>query len=173
MNVNHENIIACNDCTNSKYNKNVQLRVGIRIAQKHTCQKSCAAMLELPKFSCLLIEWECCIISGRWHFNEYILMIYAMSCANSAFSLLNLLYLCYFRYLKRKEKMFQVLNPSPYLPLLVSYPWPKYWVVDTILRLVILILDRIYSQQSKEGQDIHPEQIKAVLLDSAGFHGMI
>lgn len=28
-------------------------------------------------------------------------------------------------------------------------------------------------QQCKEGQDVHPEQIKAVLLDSAGFHGMV
>jgi hypothetical protein len=27
-------------------------------------------------------------------------------------------------------------------------------------------------QQCKEGQDIHPEEIKAVLLDSAGFNGM-
>jgi hypothetical protein len=28
-------------------------------------------------------------------------------------------------------------------------------------------------QQCKEGQDMHPDQIKAVLLDSAGFHGMM
>lgn len=34
-------------------------------------------------------------------------------------------------------------------------------------------LDIFRAEQSKEGQDIHPEQIKAVLLDSAGFHGMI
>ncbi|MCD7451815.1 inducer of cbf expression [Datura stramonium] len=34
-------------------------------------------------------------------------------------------------------------------------------------------LDIFRAEQSNEGQDIHPEQIKAVLLDSAGFHGMI
>ncbi|XP_060205382.1 transcription factor ICE1-like [Lycium barbarum] len=34
-------------------------------------------------------------------------------------------------------------------------------------------LDIFRAEQSKEGQDIHPEQIKAVLLDSAGFHGMM
>ncbi|KAK4350117.1 hypothetical protein RND71_029430 [Anisodus tanguticus] len=34
-------------------------------------------------------------------------------------------------------------------------------------------LDIFRAEQSKEGQDVHPEQIKAVLLDSAGFHGMI
>jgi len=28
-------------------------------------------------------------------------------------------------------------------------------------------------QQCREGQDVLPEQIKAVLLDSAGFHGMM
>lgn len=28
-------------------------------------------------------------------------------------------------------------------------------------------------QQCKEGQDVHPDHIKAVLLDSAAFHGMI
>ncbi|RVW45202.1 Transcription factor SCREAM2 [Vitis vinifera] len=28
-------------------------------------------------------------------------------------------------------------------------------------------------QQCREGQDVLPEQIKAVLLDSAGFHGML
>lgn len=31
----------------------------------------------------------------------------------------------------------------------------------------------LFFQQCKEGQDVHPEQIKAVLLDSAGFHGMM
>ncbi|KAK4362083.1 hypothetical protein RND71_017324 [Anisodus tanguticus] len=34
------------------------------------------------------------------------------------------------------------------------------------------VLDIFRAEQSKEGQDVHPEQIKAVLLDSAGFHGM-
>lgn len=34
-------------------------------------------------------------------------------------------------------------------------------------------LDIFRAEQSKEGQDVHPEQIKAVLLDSAGFHGMM
>ena len=28
-------------------------------------------------------------------------------------------------------------------------------------------------QQSKEGQEMLPEQIKAVLLDSAGLHGVV
>ncbi|KAM7480205.1 hypothetical protein LguiA_028418 [Lonicera macranthoides] len=34
-------------------------------------------------------------------------------------------------------------------------------------------LDIFRAEQCKEGQDVHPEQIKAVLLDSAGFHGMV
>nr|AIA58702.1 inducer of CBF expression 3 [Vitis riparia] len=34
-------------------------------------------------------------------------------------------------------------------------------------------LDIFRAEQSKEGQDVHPGQIKAVLLDSAGFHGMM
>ncbi|KAK8710807.1 hypothetical protein V6N13_146116 [Hibiscus sabdariffa] len=34
-------------------------------------------------------------------------------------------------------------------------------------------MDIFRAEQCKEGQDIHPEQIKAVLLDSAGFHNMI
>ncbi|OAY48029.1 transcription factor ICE1 [Manihot esculenta] len=34
-------------------------------------------------------------------------------------------------------------------------------------------MDIFRAEQSKEGQDVQPEQIKAVLLDSAGFHGMI
>ncbi|KAL5791582.1 hypothetical protein ACOSP7_000176 [Xanthoceras sorbifolium] len=34
-------------------------------------------------------------------------------------------------------------------------------------------LDIFRAEQCKEGQDVHPEQIKAVLLDSAGFHGMM
>ncbi|XP_050223963.1 transcription factor ICE1-like [Mercurialis annua] len=34
-------------------------------------------------------------------------------------------------------------------------------------------MDIFRAEQCKEGQDVHPEQIKAVLLDSAGFHGMI
>ncbi|GAU38120.1 hypothetical protein TSUD_318070 [Trifolium subterraneum] len=33
-------------------------------------------------------------------------------------------------------------------------------------------MDIFRAEQCKEGQDIHPEQIKAVLLDSAGFNGM-
>ncbi|XP_055827610.1 transcription factor ICE1-like [Solanum dulcamara] len=33
------------------------------------------------------------------------------------------------------------------------------------------VLDIFRAEQSNEGQDIHPDQIKAVLLDSAGFHG--
>ena len=31
----------------------------------------------------------------------------------------------------------------------------------------------VVHQQCREGQDVLPEQIKAVLLDSAGFHGML
>ncbi|CAK9177480.1 unnamed protein product [Ilex paraguariensis] len=34
-------------------------------------------------------------------------------------------------------------------------------------------LDIFRAEQCKDGQDVHPEQIKAVLLDSAGYHGMI
>ncbi|KAK7282125.1 hypothetical protein RIF29_10685 [Crotalaria pallida] len=34
-------------------------------------------------------------------------------------------------------------------------------------------MDVFRAEQCIEGQDVHPEQIKAVLLDSAGFHGMI
>ncbi|KAJ1417835.1 Myc-type, basic helix-loop-helix [Sesbania bispinosa] len=34
-------------------------------------------------------------------------------------------------------------------------------------------MDIFRAEQCKEGQEVHPEQIKAVLLDSAGFHGMI
>ncbi|OMO52357.1 hypothetical protein COLO4_37240 [Corchorus olitorius] len=34
-------------------------------------------------------------------------------------------------------------------------------------------MDIFRAEQCKEGQDIHPEQIKAVLLESAGFHNMI
>ncbi|XVF49517.1 hypothetical protein PTKIN_Ptkin04bG0018900 [Pterospermum kingtungense] len=33
-------------------------------------------------------------------------------------------------------------------------------------------MDIFRAEQCKEGQEIHPEQIKAVLLDSAGFHNM-
>nr|ABF48720.1 inducer of CBF expression 1 protein [Populus suaveolens] len=32
-------------------------------------------------------------------------------------------------------------------------------------------MDILRNEQRKEGQDMHPDQIKAVLLDSAGFHG--
>ncbi|KAJ6977847.1 hypothetical protein NC653_029675 [Populus alba x Populus x berolinensis] len=32
-------------------------------------------------------------------------------------------------------------------------------------------MDIFRAEQCKEGQDMHPDQIKAVLLDSAGFHG--
>ncbi|XP_002511101.2 transcription factor ICE1 [Ricinus communis] len=34
-------------------------------------------------------------------------------------------------------------------------------------------MDIFRAEQCKEGQDVHPEQIKAVLLDSAGYHGMM
>ncbi|KAL2347098.1 hypothetical protein Fmac_001098 [Flemingia macrophylla] len=34
-------------------------------------------------------------------------------------------------------------------------------------------MDIFRAEQCKEGQDVHPEQIKAVLLDSAGFNGMM
>ncbi|KAI9176321.1 hypothetical protein LWI28_001304 [Acer negundo] len=34
-------------------------------------------------------------------------------------------------------------------------------------------MDVFRAEQCKEGQDVHPEQIKAVLLDSAGFQGMM
>ncbi|XP_030461828.1 transcription factor ICE1-like [Syzygium oleosum] len=34
-------------------------------------------------------------------------------------------------------------------------------------------LDVFRAEQCREGQDVLPEQIKAVLLDSAGFHGMV
>lgn len=34
-------------------------------------------------------------------------------------------------------------------------------------------MDVFRAEQCKEGQDVHPDQIKAVLLDSAGFHGMM
>ncbi|XP_004501748.1 transcription factor ICE1-like [Cicer arietinum] len=35
------------------------------------------------------------------------------------------------------------------------------------------VMDIFRAEQCKEGQDVHPEQIKAVLMDSAGFNGMI
>ncbi|XP_020204310.1 transcription factor ICE1 [Cajanus cajan] len=34
-------------------------------------------------------------------------------------------------------------------------------------------MDIFRAEQCKEGQDVHPEQIKAVLLDSAGYNGMM
>ncbi|XP_075514474.1 transcription factor ICE1-like [Primulina tabacum] len=34
-------------------------------------------------------------------------------------------------------------------------------------------LDVFRAEQCKEGQDLHPDQIKAVLLESSGFHGMV
>ncbi|KAH7522487.1 hypothetical protein FEM48_Zijuj07G0143800 [Ziziphus jujuba var. spinosa] len=34
-------------------------------------------------------------------------------------------------------------------------------------------MDIFRAEQYKENQDVHPEHIKAVLLDSAGFHGML
>ncbi|KAI3463538.1 hypothetical protein Pfo_020204 [Paulownia fortunei] len=34
-------------------------------------------------------------------------------------------------------------------------------------------LDIFRAEQCQEGQDYHPDQIKAALLDSAGFHGMV
>lgn len=34
-------------------------------------------------------------------------------------------------------------------------------------------MDIFRAEQCKEGQDVHPDQIKAVLLDSAGFHSMM
>ncbi|GLT39933.1 hypothetical protein SLA2020_140980 [Shorea laevis] len=34
-------------------------------------------------------------------------------------------------------------------------------------------MDIFRAEQYREGQDIHPEQIKAVLLESSGFHGLI
>ncbi|KAM1626661.1 hypothetical protein ACFXTN_013640 [Malus domestica] len=34
-------------------------------------------------------------------------------------------------------------------------------------------MDVFRAEQCKEGQDVHPDQIKAVLLDSIGFHGMM
>ncbi|KZV46214.1 hypothetical protein F511_24767 [Dorcoceras hygrometricum] len=34
-------------------------------------------------------------------------------------------------------------------------------------------LDVFRAEQCKEGQDLHPDQIKAVLLESAGFHGLV
>ncbi|KAH7529006.1 hypothetical protein FEM48_Zijuj05G0137900 [Ziziphus jujuba var. spinosa] len=34
-------------------------------------------------------------------------------------------------------------------------------------------MDIFRAEQCKESQDVHPEHIKSVLLDSAGFHGMI
>nr|POE79216.1 transcription factor ice1 [Quercus suber] len=34
-------------------------------------------------------------------------------------------------------------------------------------------MDIFRAEQCKEGQDVHPDQIKAVLLDSAGFHNMM
>ncbi|GAV60180.1 HLH domain-containing protein [Cephalotus follicularis] len=34
-------------------------------------------------------------------------------------------------------------------------------------------MDIFRAEQCKDGQDVHPEQIKAVLLDSAGFHGLL
>ncbi|XP_076939672.1 transcription factor ICE1-like [Bidens hawaiensis] len=33
-------------------------------------------------------------------------------------------------------------------------------------------LDIFRAEQSKEGQDVHPDQVKAVLLESAGYHGV-
>ncbi|CAL9030697.1 unnamed protein product [Prunus brigantina] len=34
-------------------------------------------------------------------------------------------------------------------------------------------MDVFRAEQCKEGQDVHPDQIKAVLLESVGFHGLI
>lgn len=34
-------------------------------------------------------------------------------------------------------------------------------------------MDIFRAEQCKEGQDVHPEQIKAILLDSAGYNGMM
>ncbi|CAB4310829.1 unnamed protein product [Prunus armeniaca] len=34
-------------------------------------------------------------------------------------------------------------------------------------------MDIFRAEQCKEGQDVHPDQIKAVLLESVGFHGLI
>ncbi|KAK4410708.1 Transcription factor ICE1 [Sesamum angolense] len=34
-------------------------------------------------------------------------------------------------------------------------------------------MDVFQAEQCEEGQELHPDQIKAVLLDSAGFHGMV
>jgi hypothetical protein len=39
-------------------------------------------------------------------------------------------------------------------------------------QLLLKVVYFFVLQQCKEGQDIHPEEIKAVLLDSAGFNGM-
>ncbi|CAM8878617.1 unnamed protein product [Rhodiola kirilowii] len=33
-------------------------------------------------------------------------------------------------------------------------------------------MDIVKAKQCKEGQDVHPDQIKAMLLESAGFHGV-
>ncbi|XP_076882652.1 transcription factor ICE1-like [Bidens hawaiensis] len=34
-------------------------------------------------------------------------------------------------------------------------------------------LDVFRAEQCKEGQDVHPDQVKAVLLESAGYHGVV
>ncbi|PWA34331.1 inducer of CBF expression 1 protein [Artemisia annua] len=33
-------------------------------------------------------------------------------------------------------------------------------------------LDIFRAEQCKQGQDVHPDQVKAALLESAGYHGV-
>ncbi|MFS7964024.1 hypothetical protein Hanom_Chr08g00745231 [Helianthus anomalus] len=33
-------------------------------------------------------------------------------------------------------------------------------------------LDVFRAEQCKEGQDVHPDEVRAVLLESAGYHGV-
>lgn len=42
-----------------------------------------------------------------------------------------------------------------------------------VVTLAIGLFGMLFKQQCREGQDVLPEQIKAVLLDSAGFHGVM
>lgn len=56
--------------------------------------------------------------------------------------------------------------------------WNSPVLFNGLFVLLILSLEKIQSlfisfQQSKEGQEMLPEQIKAVLLDSAGLHGVV
>lgn len=66
-------------------------------------------------------------------------------------------------------------------PLLHGFSTATIDIVDAMHHVLLtltawfdlIIYIYIYDQQWGEGQELNPDQIKAVLLDSAGFHGML